>query len=142
MFLIWFSSFSSRQLMGRNRKWVLEDSIQDAVWKTILRGPASVGMRKPRRSNRSTMCSTLEELSLLMCAGANCQKIKKCSLAEKRLPPGFENSNHSVVQRKGSGQHMFKIWFRSPGYTVHLSFAQLSPSKTCVVAVSEHFLLS
>ena len=31
---VWFCSFSSRRLMGKNRKWVLEDSIQDAVWKT------------------------------------------------------------------------------------------------------------
>ena len=25
--------------MGRNRKWVLQDDIQEAVWRTILRGP-------------------------------------------------------------------------------------------------------
>ena len=29
----------ARRLMGRNRKWVLQDDIQEAVWRTILRGP-------------------------------------------------------------------------------------------------------
>ena len=39
--------------MGRNRKWVLEDSLQDAVWKTILRGPRppSVRWEKPRNQS-------------------------------------------------------------------------------------------
>ena len=43
LFLVWF--FSSRSVMGRNRKWVLEDNIQDAVWKTILRGPRPPSVR-------------------------------------------------------------------------------------------------
>ena len=30
---------SARRHMGRNRKWVLQDDIQEAVWHTILRGP-------------------------------------------------------------------------------------------------------
>ena len=30
---------SARRYMGRNRKWVLQDDIQEAVWRTILRGP-------------------------------------------------------------------------------------------------------
>ena len=29
----------SRLSMGRNRKWVLEDNLSQAVWRTILRGP-------------------------------------------------------------------------------------------------------
>ena len=39
--------------MGRNRKWVLEDSLQDAMWKTILRGPRppSVRWEKPRNQS-------------------------------------------------------------------------------------------
>ena len=32
-----FSSCVRR--MGRNRKWVLEDNLQEAVWRTIMRGP-------------------------------------------------------------------------------------------------------
>ena len=50
----WFFFFSARLLwMGRNRKWVLEDSLQDAVWKTILRGPRppSVRWEKPRNQS-------------------------------------------------------------------------------------------
>ena len=41
--------------MGRNRKWVLEDSLQDAVWKTIWRlpGPPSVRWEKPRNQSAS-----------------------------------------------------------------------------------------
>ena len=31
--------FSRRFVMGRNRKFVLEDDLQQAVWRTILRGP-------------------------------------------------------------------------------------------------------
>ena len=31
--------FQPRQFMGRNRKWVLEDNLTEAVWRTILRGP-------------------------------------------------------------------------------------------------------
>ena len=49
------SSFRPSRLlwMGRNRKWVLEDSLQDAVWKTILRGPRppSVRWEKPRNQS-------------------------------------------------------------------------------------------
>ena len=30
---------TARRHMGRNRKWVLQDDIQEAVWRTILRGP-------------------------------------------------------------------------------------------------------
>ena len=39
--------------MGRNRQWVLEDSSQDAEWKTILRGsrPPSVRWEKPRKQS-------------------------------------------------------------------------------------------
>ena len=39
--------------MGKNRKWDLEDSIQHAVWKTILRGlrPPSVRWEKERNQS-------------------------------------------------------------------------------------------
>ena len=33
--------------MGRNRKWVLQDDIQEAVWRTILRGPRPPSHRWP-----------------------------------------------------------------------------------------------
>ena len=39
--------------MGRNRKWVLEDSIQDAVWKTILRGPRPPSVRWEKQRSQS-----------------------------------------------------------------------------------------
>ena len=39
--------------MGRNRKWVLEDSIQDAVWKTILQGPRPPSVRWEKERNQS-----------------------------------------------------------------------------------------
>ena len=44
---------TSRQPMGRNRKWVLEDSIQDAVWKTILRGPRPPSVRWEKQRSQS-----------------------------------------------------------------------------------------
>ena len=31
--------FQPRQFTGRNRKWVLDDNLSEAVWRTILRGP-------------------------------------------------------------------------------------------------------
>ena len=31
--------------MGRNRKWVLENNLQEAVWRTILRGPRPPSLR-------------------------------------------------------------------------------------------------
>ena len=34
-----FLSQFSRRHMGHNRKWLLQDDIQEAVWRTILRGP-------------------------------------------------------------------------------------------------------
>ena len=34
-----FLSVSARFFMGRNRRWVLEDKIQQAVWQTVLRRP-------------------------------------------------------------------------------------------------------
>ena len=55
-------SFTSRQLMGRNRKWVLEDSIQDAVWKTILRGPRPPSVRWEKERNQSAVANPKKEL--------------------------------------------------------------------------------
>ena len=48
--------------MGRNRKWVLENDLSEAVWRTIVRGPRppSVGWPRAPRFNSSaasTMCS-------------------------------------------------------------------------------------
>ena len=37
---------SARRHMGRNRKWVLQD-VQEAVWRTILRGPCPPSHRWP-----------------------------------------------------------------------------------------------
>ena len=42
-----------RQSMGRIRKWVLEDSLSEAVWRTILRGPRPPATAWSRASNRS-----------------------------------------------------------------------------------------
>ena len=36
---VWCGCFSRRFVMGRNRKFVLEDDLQQAVWRTFLRGP-------------------------------------------------------------------------------------------------------
>ena len=48
--------------MGRNRKWVLEDSIQDAVWKTILRGPRPPSVRWEKDRNQSAVANPKKEL--------------------------------------------------------------------------------
>ena len=37
--------------MGRNRKWVLENNLQEAVWKTILRGPRPPSQRWEQRNS-------------------------------------------------------------------------------------------
>ena len=37
--LVLLCNCQARQSMGRNRKWVLENSVSEAVWRTILRGP-------------------------------------------------------------------------------------------------------
>ena len=34
--------------MGRNRKWVLEDKLSEAVWRTILRGPRPPSVQWPK----------------------------------------------------------------------------------------------
>ena len=39
--------------MGRIRKWILEDSIQDATWKTILRGPRPPSARSEKHRSPS-----------------------------------------------------------------------------------------
>ena len=44
--------------MGRNRKWVLEDSLQEAVWRTIIRGPRPPSTRWPQRAKRSASAAT------------------------------------------------------------------------------------
>ena len=46
---------STRLFMGRNRKFVLEDELQQAVWRTILRGPLapSVKWDKPTPATNS-----------------------------------------------------------------------------------------
>ena len=41
---------SRRRHMGRNRKWVLQDDIQEAVWRTILRGPRPPSHKWEKRS--------------------------------------------------------------------------------------------
>ena len=41
--------------MGRNRKWVLEDQLQDAVWKTILRRPRSPSVRWEKQRSQSAV---------------------------------------------------------------------------------------
>ena len=43
--------------MGRNRRWVLKDSIQDALWKTILRGPRPPSVRWEKRRCQHCQCS-------------------------------------------------------------------------------------
>ena len=48
--------------MGRNHKWVLEDSIQDAVWKTLLRGPRPPSVRWEKERNQSTVANPKKEL--------------------------------------------------------------------------------
>ena len=57
-----FSTFasSSHRLMGRNRKWVLEDHLQDAVWKTILRGPRPPSVRWEKPRNQSAAAKSQE----------------------------------------------------------------------------------
>ena len=44
--------------MGRNRKWVLENDLSEAVWRTILRGPRPPSVVWPRGSERSSSVST------------------------------------------------------------------------------------
>ena len=56
LFVVWL--FAPRQLMGRNRRWVLEDSIQDAVWKTILRGPRPPSVRWEKQRSESAVANT------------------------------------------------------------------------------------
>ena len=41
-----------RQSMGRNRKWVLEDNLSEAVWRGTLRGPRPPATAWPRASSR------------------------------------------------------------------------------------------
>ena len=41
--------------MGRNRKWVLEDNLQDVVWKTILRGPRPPSVRWAKQRSQSAV---------------------------------------------------------------------------------------
>ena len=48
--------------MGRNRKWVLEDSLQEAVWRTIIRGPRPPSTRWPQRAKRSASAATLSKV--------------------------------------------------------------------------------
>ena len=51
--------------MGRNRKWVLEDNIQDAVWKTILRGPRPPSVRwEKHRSSSAGAISAKKDAKL------------------------------------------------------------------------------
>ena len=40
--------------MGKNRKWVLEDKIQEAVWPTVLRGCRPLSAQWPRDNRSST----------------------------------------------------------------------------------------
>ena len=47
--------------MGRNRKWVLEDSSQDAVWKTILRGPRPLSVRWEKERSQSAAANPKKE---------------------------------------------------------------------------------
>ena len=44
--------------MGRNRKWVLENDLSGAVWRTVLRGPRPPSAVWPRGSKRSSTVST------------------------------------------------------------------------------------
>ena len=46
--------FSCVRRMGRNRKWVLEDNLQEAVWRTILRGPRPPSVSWPQKGKRSS----------------------------------------------------------------------------------------
>ena len=42
--------------MGRNKKWVLEDNLSEAVWRTILRGPRPPSVQWPQsRRNMSAV---------------------------------------------------------------------------------------
>ena len=43
--------------MGRNRKWVLENDLSEAVWRTILRGPRPPSVVWPRGSERPSSVS-------------------------------------------------------------------------------------
>ena len=50
-----------RQSMGRNRKCVLEDSLSEAVWRTILRRPRPPATAWPRGSNQSSAKSPAQK---------------------------------------------------------------------------------
>ena len=54
--VLWLVCIGKPQFMGRNRKWVLEGKLSEAVWRTILRGPRPPGALWPRvvRNNSPT----------------------------------------------------------------------------------------
>ena len=41
---------AKQRQMGRSRKWVLEDNLQEAVWRTIMRGPRPPSERWEKRN--------------------------------------------------------------------------------------------
>ena len=47
--------------MGRNRKWVLEDNLQEAVWRTIMRGPRPPSVRWEKRNLSAASSNTTQK---------------------------------------------------------------------------------
>ena len=92
-YLLYSRRFSSRGVMGRNRKWVLEDSIQDAMWQTILRGPRPPSVRWEKQRNQSSAAHPANKKDSKIQPRCNrkpvCQKLCQPSLRSNRQsPPG------------------------------------------------------
>ena len=47
--------------MGRNRKWVLEDNLQEEVWRTIMRGPRPPSVRWEKRNPSAASSNTIQK---------------------------------------------------------------------------------
>ena len=72
--------------MGRNRRWVLEDSIQDTVWKTILRGPRPPWVRWEKQRSVSAVANTAN-------ARKDPKKETKSKDASNQSPPEMHAEN-------------------------------------------------
>ena len=101
-------TFASCQLMGRNRKWVLEDKIQDAVWEIILRGPRPPLVFYSAQSVNRCQSEEGFEDSVTMCQPkANAPKIVpiQSQRSVRQSPPEAHAAAHGKIQRFGRCRH-------------------------------------
>ena len=88
--------------MGRNRRWVLEDSILDAVWKTILRGPRppSVKWEKQRSGSAVANTANLRKDSKKETKSKDSAKIPKVVQVQPRSNRQSPLETHAAAQAK------------------------------------------